>query len=240
MSELIRLDRYVSECGVLSRKQAVPAIKAGRVTVEGEVVTVPGFKISDDVRVTLDGNELTYSRYSYYMLYKPMGCVSAVKDRLSDTVIGYLKDVKTAGLFPVGRLDKDTEGLLLITNDGQLCHDLISPGKHVEKTYYVVSDISLPENATEEFARGIDIGDDKICLPAVLKPSDLIEGYEGHAYELTITEGRFHQIKRMFYRYGAKVVYLKRLSVGGVKLDESLKPGEFRRLNEDELRLLGK
>ena len=111
MSELIRLDRYVSECGVLSRKQAVPAIKAGRVTVDGEVVTVPGFKISEDAGVTLDGNELSYSRYSYYMLYKPAGCVSAVKDKLSDTVIGYLKDVKTTGLFPVGRLDKDTEGL---------------------------------------------------------------------------------------------------------------------------------
>lgn len=240
MSELIRLDRYVSECGVLSRKQAVPAIKAGRVTVDGNVVTVPGEKIKEDARVTLDGNELSYSRYSYYMLNKPAGCVSAVKDKLSDTVTGYLKDVKTTGLFPVGRLDKDTEGLLLITNDGQLCHNLISPVKHVEKTYYVVADRKLPDNAWNEFEKGVDIGDDERCLPAVLKEAELIEGFVGHAYELTITEGRFHQIKRMFYAYDAKVIYLKRLSVGGVMLDEALKPGEYRRLNEEELRMLGR
>ena len=238
MSELIRLDRYISECGVLSRKQAVPAIKAGRVCVNGAVTDIPGCKINDDDTVTLDGNRLNYSRYSYYMLNKPQGCVSAVKDMLSDTVISYLKGVRTEGLFPVGRLDKDTEGLLLITNDGQLCHELISPKKHIEKTYYVVSDRELPEKAYEAFEKGLYIGEEKPCLPAVLKKADLTGEYNGYAYELTITEGRFHQVKRMFYAYEARVVYLKRISEGGVRLDDELAPGDFRRLTDEELKLL--
>ena len=238
MSELIRLDRYISECGVLSRKQAVPAIKAGRVYVNGSIIDIPGYKIREDDEVTLDGNRLNYSRYSYYMLNKPQGCVSAVKDGLSDTVISYLKGVRTDGLFPVGRLDKDTEGLLLITNDGQLCHELISPRKHVEKTYYAVVDKELPEIAYEAFLKGLYIGEEKPCLPAILKKARVIEPYEGYGYELTITEGRFHQVKRMFYAYEARVTYLKRISEGGVKLDEELAPGEFRCLTDDELNKL--
>jgi 16S rRNA pseudouridine516 synthase len=238
MSELLRLDRYISECGVLSRKQAVPAIKAGRVCVNGEVIDTPGYKIDEADTVTLDGKELAYSKYSYYMLNKPQGCVSAVKDRLSDTVISYLKGVRTDGLFPVGRLDKDTEGMLLITNDGQLCHELISPKKHVEKVYYVVADKELPKEAAGAFAKGIDIGDDKVCLPAVLEEAELNGDHKGFAYKLTITEGRFHQVKRMFYTYGSKVVYLKRICIGGVSLDEDLEPGAFRRLTDEELSVL--
>ena len=238
MSEILRLDRYISECGALSRKQAVPAIKSGRVCVNGSVIDTPGYKINEADEVTLDGNRLNYSRYSYYMLNKPQGCVSAVKDNLSDTVISYLKDVRTDGLFPVGRLDKDTEGLLLITNDGQLCHELISPKKHVEKTYYVVSDRELPDKAFEAFEKGLYIGEETPCLPAKLITAQLIEPYKGFAYELTITEGRFHQVKRMFYAYEARVVYLKRISEGGVRLDEELAPGDFRRLTDDELKQL--
>ena len=172
------------------------------------------------------------------MLNKPQGCVSAVKDGLSDTVISYLKGVRTEGLFPVGRLDKDTEGLLLITNDGQLCHELISPKKHVEKTYYTVVDKELPEIAFEAFEKGLYIGEEKPCLPAKLKKAQVIEPYEGYGYELTITEGRFHQVKRMFYAYESRVIYLKRISEGGVKLDEELAPGDFRRLTDDELKQL--
>ena len=238
MSETLRLDRYISECGVLSRKQAVPAIKAGRVSVNGEVIDTPGFKINEADEVTLDGNRLNYSKYAYYMLNKPQGCVSAVKDKLSDTVIAYLKGVRTEGLFPIGRLDKDTEGLLLITNDGQLCHDLISPRKHVEKTYYVVADREIPAGAFEDFEKGVDIGDDKLCLPARLERTDNTDGPEGFAYMLTLTEGRFHQVKRMFYAYESKVTYLKRICVGGVKLDEELAPGDFRRLTDEELSML--
>lgn len=236
MSEMLRLDRFLSECGVTSRKQAVSIIRAGRVSVNGETVSVPGQKIRDDSEVNLDGKMLKYEKYVYYMLNKPAGIVSAVKDKLSDTVIACLKDVRARGLFPVGRLDKDTEGLLLITNDGDLCHFLISPSKSVEKTYYVISDKKLPENAAALFEKGIDIGDETPCLPAVLKTLKKVK--EGHAYELTIMEGRFHQVKRMFYTLGAKVLYLKRISIGGITLDPSLKEGEYRALSPEELNIL--
>lgn len=236
MTEMLRLDRFLAECGAGSRKQAVTIIKAGRVCVNGSTVTEPGLKISEDSEVTLDGNRLNYEKYSYYMLNKPKGCVSAVKDNLSDTVLKYLKDVHARGLFPVGRLDKDTEGFLLITNDGELCHALISPARHVEKTYYVVCDNRLPRNARSLFKKGIDIGDDTLCLPAELKTLKPVD--EGMAYELTITEGRFHQVKRMFYALGSKVLYLKRISIGGVRLDPKLNTGEYRPLSTEELNIL--
>lgn len=236
MSDMLRLDRYLAECGVGSRKQAVSIIKAGRVSVNGSVVTEPGLKISEDEKVSVDGASLKYEKYSYYMLNKPQGCVSAVKDNLSDTVLKYLKGVNTRGLFPVGRLDKDTEGFLLITNDGELCHALISPGRHVDKTYYVVCDRSLPRNARSLFKNGIDIGDDSLCLPARLKAMGHVK--EGMSYELTITEGRFHQVKRMFYALGCKVLYLKRVSIGGVELDPDLEAGAFRALTPKELDIL--
>lgn len=238
MSEMLRLDRFLSECGTGSRKQAVSIIKSGRVKVNGDIVTSPGEKISEDSQVTLDGKMLVHEKYVYYMLNKPSGCVSAVKDKLSDTVIACLKDVRTKDLFPVGRLDKDTEGLLLITNDGDFCHEIISPTKHVEKTYYVICDKQLPDNAAEEFEKGIDIGDDSKCLPAVLKTIGTVE--KGMAYELTITEGRFHQVKRMFYALGAKVIYLKRISIGKVVLDKELKTGQYRTLKKSEIELLKK
>ena len=236
MSEVLRLDRFISECGEGSRKQAVSIIKAGRVKVNGVTVTEPGLKISTDVPVTLDDRMLKYSRYSYYMLNKPQGCVSAVKDHISDTVMSYLKGVNAKGLFPVGRLDKDTEGLLLITNDGDLCHALTSPKRHVNKTYYVLTDRRLPRGARAKIEAGLDIGDETPCLPASLKSKGSVE--DEYAYELTITEGRFHQVKRMFLVFGCKVTYLKRVSEGGVKLDKKLKPGDFRPLTEDELKTL--
>ncbi len=236
MSEMLRLDRYLAECGVGSRKQAVSVIKSGRVSVNGCVVNEPGLKISEDEKVAVDGTLLKYDKYSYYMLNKPKGCVSAVKDNLSDTVLQFLKGVNTRGLFPVGRLDKDTEGFLLITNDGELCHGLISPGRHVEKTYYVVCDKSLPRNARTLFKNGIDIGDDSICLPARIKSQGRVK--EGMSYELTITEGRFHQVKRMFYALGCKVLYLKRVSIGGVMLDPGLESGAYRALTPEELDIL--
>ncbi len=236
MSDMLRLDRFMAECGVGSRKQAVSIIKAGRVSVDGNIVKEPGLKISDGSTVLLDGTALKHEKFSYYMLNKPMGCVSAVKDNLSDTVLEYLKGVHARGLFPVGRLDKDTEGFLLITNDGELCHALISPGRHVEKTYYVISDKRLPRNARFLFKKGIDIGDESLCLPAHLKAIGPVK--EGMSYELTLTEGRFHQVKRMFYALGCKVLYLKRVSIGGVMLDPGLDTGAFRALTTEELDFL--
>lgn len=236
MSEMLRLDKFLSECGTGSRKQAVSIIKSGRVSVSGSIVTEPGLKVSEDADVKLDGNALKYEKYSYYMLNKPSGCVTAVKDKLSDTVLEYLKDAPGKGLFPVGRLDKDTEGFLLITNDGELCHALISPARHVEKTYYVECDKRLPRNARSLFSKGLDIGDDTLCLPAKLKALKPVRG--GMSYELTLTEGRFHQVKRMFYALGCKVLYLKRISIGGVALDPELELGGFRALSAEELDIL--
>lgn len=238
MSEMLRLDRFLSECGTGSRKQAVSIIKNGRVSVDGSIVNEPGTKISEDAVVLLDGNKLNYSKFSYYMLNKPKGCVSAVKDRLSDTVLECLKGINSRGLFPVGRLDKDTEGFLLITNDGELCHALISPSRHVKKTYYVICDKKLPRNARSLFRKGIDIGDETLCLPAELKTLKAVD--EGAAYELTLTEGRFHQVKRMFYSLGSRVLYLKRISINGLKLDPKLSEGEFRALTAEEIDLLKK
>lgn len=236
MSEVLRLDRFISECGEGSRKQAVSMIKSGRVKVGGITVTEPGLKISVDSEVTLDGRKLKYSKYSYYMLNKPQGCVSAVKDHVSDTVISYLKGINAKGLFPVGRLDKDTEGLLIITNDGDLCHALTSPRRHVKKTYFVLTDKRLPRGAKAKIEAGLEIGDETPCLPAEIKSKGAVE--DEFAYELTITEGRFHQVKRMFLAFDCKVTYLKRISEGGVKLDKKLKPGDFRPLNENELKML--
>ena len=236
MSDVLRLDRFLSECGEGSRKQAIKIIKSGRVKVGGLSVTEPGLKISSDIKVTVDGRTLKYSKYSYYMLNKPQGCVSAVKDHISDTVIGYLKGVNVKGLFPVGRLDKDTEGLLFITNDGDLCHSMTSPKHHVSKTYYVLTDKRLPRGAKAKIEGGLDIGDETPCLPAKLKSRGAYE--DEYAYELTITEGRFHQVKRMFLAFGCRVTYLKRISEGGVRLDKKLKPGDFRPLTEGELKIL--
>ncbi len=236
MSDVLRLDRFISECGAGSRKQAVSIIKAGRVKVGGITVREPGVKISPDVSVSLDGRRLKYSKYSYYMLNKPQGCVSAVKDQISDTVISYLKGVNTKGLFPVGRLDKDTEGLLIITNDGDLCHALTSPKRHVNKTYYVLTDKRLPRGARAKFEEGVDIGDETVCRPATVKSRGTVE--DEFAYEITVTEGRFHQVKRMFLAFGCKVTFLKRISEGGVRLDKSLEPGQFRPLKDSELKLL--
>ncbi|MCR5509060.1 MAG: rRNA pseudouridine synthase [Lachnospiraceae bacterium] len=233
---MIRLDRFLSGCGTGSRKSAAGLIRAGRVKVDGNIISDPGHKVSEHASVTLDGSELKYEKYSYYMLNKPAGCVSAVKDALSDTVISYLKGVNTNGLFPIGRLDKDTEGLLLITNDGELCHALTSPRRHVQKAYYTACDKPLAKDAVKRLASGLDIGDDTPCLPAILTKADPYG--EDPAYLLTLTEGRFHQVKRMIYTLGSNVVYLKRLTVGGVKLDESLKPGEFRPLTHDEIAIL--
>ncbi|MCR5420977.1 MAG: rRNA pseudouridine synthase [Lachnospiraceae bacterium] len=238
MSEKLRLDRFISDCCDLSRKQAVPVIREGRVSVDGKVIKEPGLKIDDHASVMLDDKKLEYSRFCYYMFNKPAGCVSAVKDKLSETVLSYLKGVHIEGLFPIGRLDKDTEGLLFITNDGKLCHNLISPRKQVEKVYYVVSDKELDEKAFKAFEDGIDIGEEKKCLPAVIKAVDNMDDNTGYAYELTITEGRFHQVKRMFIAVGAKVMYLKRVAIGGVSLDRDLEKGAYRRLTKEEIELL--
>ena len=171
----------------------------------------------------------------YYMLNKPAGVVSAVTDTREKTVLDLLTGKKRKDLFPVGRLDKDTEGLLLITNDGELSHRLLSPSKHVDKTYFARIQGRATADDIRAFSEGIDIGDEKPALPAVLK---ILKTGDTSEVEITIQEGRFHQVKRMFEAVGKKVIYLKRLSMGSVVLDETLPPGGYRELTKEELERL--
>lgn len=237
MGEKFRLDRYLAECGQGTRSEVKKYIKKGWVTVNGAVAKDGSAKIDTDIdAVCLNGMRLIYEKFRYFMLNKPQGCVSATRDGISQTVLDLLDGEITEGLFPVGRLDKDTEGFLLITNDGQLGHELLSPKKHVDKEYMARVDSKLSDEDERVFAEGVDIGDDKPTMPAEI---ELVaaEGDEW-VYRVVLREGRFHQVKRMFEAFGSRVVYLKRLSMGEVALDERLAPGEYRRLTEEELKAL--
>ena len=240
----MRLDQFLVQANICSRREAKELVKKGRVCVDGDIVTNSAIHIDETKsQVTLDGNEISYEKFRYYMLNKPDGVVSAVRDGLSETVIGLLKDENTNGLFPVGRLDKDTEGLLLITNDGQLSHRLLSPKKHVDKTYLVMADRELSDDEMEHMEEGLDIGDDRPTMPAKIEiyNDGKDSGIEYKAqYLLTIHEGRFHQVKRMFEAVNARVIRLKRLSMGSLKLDENLLPGEYRKLDSKEIENLKK
>lgn len=176
-----------------------------------------------------------YEDFVYIMLHKPAGVVSATEDRRERTVLDLLGDGCKRDIFPAGRLDKDTEGLLLLTNDGELAHQLLSPRKHVDKTYYVQLQGTLTEEHCTLFTRGLDIGDEKLTLPAGLK---ILKAGEKSEALVTIQEGRFHQVKRMFQAVGCEVTYLKRLSMGPLVLDETLERGSYRALTEQEVRQL--
>lgn len=234
----MRLDRFLAECGVGTRSEVRNIIKKNRVSVNGIPTKAIGLKVdvSND-EVCLDGAPLTYEEFRYFMLNKPAGCVSATRDGLSKTVLDLLEGEITRDLFPVGRLDKDTEGFLLITNDGQLGHRLLSPKKHVDKTYLVITDKSLTEEQMDQFRKGVDIGDEDITMPAEIAFWGETERGE-YVFEVILREGRFHQVKRMFEAFGSKVVYLKRTAMGAVELDEGLEPGEYRRLSIQEVEML--
>ena len=232
---MMRLDKFLCEMGVGTRSEVKAYLKKGQVTVNGEVIKKPETKIAEDTdEICYMGQQLYYEAVQYFLLNKPAGCVTATRDNLSDTVMSFLPVNRRDDLFPVGRLDKDTEGLLLITNDGQLAHELLSPKKHVDKTYFAVIDGEVKESHKQQFVEGLDIGDDDLTMPAVLK---IIKSGETSEIELTIQEGRFHQVKRMFEVIGCKVTYLKRISMGSLILGD-LKPGEVRPLTEDEIEKL--
>ena len=235
----MRLDKYLSECTEKTRSQVKALVKKGLVTVDGVPAKSPDMKIDEtSSAVTMDGKTLSYEKYVYYMLNKPEGYVSATNDNLHKTVIDLLFGENTRDLFPVGRLDIDTVGLLLITNDGALSHDLLSPAKHVAKTYEAILDGIVTDEDITMFKTGVDIGEEKLCKPATLKVVDVDEN-KGHSrVYITITEGKFHQIKRMANAIGMDVLFLKRLSMGSLVLDPTLSPGEYRRLTEDELNSL--
>lgn len=232
----LRLDKYLAEMNLGTRSEVKKLITKGQIQVNRTIVKKPEFKldpISD--RVQYQDREITYVTYEYYMLNKPSGVISATEDKRDTTVINLIESRQRKDLFPVGRLDKDTEGLLLITNDGALAHRLLSPKKHVDKTYYAKICGKVTKEDIEIFEKGICIGDEKLTLPAKLV---ILKSGAESEIELTIQEGRFHQVKRMFQAVGKEVVYLKRLSMGGLSLDPSLKPGEYRKLTKEEMEQL--
>lgn len=228
----MRLDKFLCEAGAGTRSEVKQLIRKGAAAVNGEVEKAADRKIEEYDKVTLYGRALSYQKFRYYLLHKPSGVITATEDKKERTVMELLQGIDTRELFPVGRLDKDTEGLLLITNDGELAHLLLSPRKHVDKTYFVRTKLPLPEEALERLAEGVDIGDEKPTLPAVVKRLTDTE------IELTIREGRFHQIKRMLTAVVNEVIYLKRLSMGTLRLPADLLAGEFRELTEEEIQEL--
>ena len=232
---MLRLDKFLCEMNVGTRSQVKSYLKLGMVTVNNETVTRPEYKIDENAdAVSFQGKLLSYRKYAYFMLNKPAGVVSATEDASCETVAELLKDTGCRGLFPVGRLDKDTEGLLLMTNDGGLAHNLLSPNKHVGKVYYVELTGKLSDREKEQLEAGVDIGEEKPTLPAK------VEEISDHAVYLTITEGKFHQVKRMMQAVDNQVVYLKRVAMGSLLLDEALPPGGYRALTEEEISLLKK
>ena len=248
----MRLDKYLAEMGKGTRSQLKQDLKRGLVTVNGQVEKSADRKVDPSVdKVTYAGEDVSYVAYEYYLLHKPAGYISATEDRRQETVLDLIADRSRDDLFPVGRLDKDTEGLLLITNDGDLAHRLLHPKKHVDKTYFARVRGRATQEMVQAFADGLDIGDDKPTLPAVMEivstgGRSVVVTEEGSQEEIetsevkiTIREGRFHQVKRMMEAVGSEVLYLKRLTMGPLQLDEDLALGEYRRLTEDEKRALG-
>ena len=238
MAKLMRLDKYLVEMNKGSRTQIKDAAKKGRIQVNGVPEKKTERKIDPETdEVTFDGQAVSYRAMEYIMLYKPQGVISATEDKRHRTVIDLLSGENRSDLFPVGRLDIDTEGLLLLTNDGDLTHRLLAPGKHVDKVYFARIEGKLPETAVEQMAAGLTLTDGTPVMPGKL---EILKQWEkGAEILLTIQEGKFHQVKRMFEALGCQVVFLKRLSMGSLKLDPELKPGEYRPLTEEELELLG-
>ncbi len=229
----LRLDKFLADMGYGTRSGIKKEIAKGSVAVNGTVLKRPETKIdTEQDTVCFKGETAAYARYEYFMLNKPAGVVCATSDRQEKTVVDLIQDKKRDDLFPVGRLDKDTEGLLLVTNNGELAHQLLSPKKHVDKVYFARVRGTVTDEDIKMFSEGLDIGDEKKTLPAKLR---IISSGEISETEITIQEGRFHQIKRMFAAVGKEVIYLKRLSMGTLTLDESLAPGEYRRLTEEEV-----
>ena len=229
----LRLDKYLADMGIGTRSEIKEIIKKGQVSVNGESVKRPEFKVDPEMDiVTLSGKKIAYAKFSYYMLNKPAGYVSATEDEIHKTVLDILEVPQKKDFFPVGRLDIDTEGLLLITNDGALAHKLLSPKKHVKKTYFAKIRGRVDDTDVTRMKAGLDIGEKKPTLPAELV---ILTSDEISEICLTITEGKFHQVKRMFEAVGKEVLYLKRLSMGTLSLDDTLKPGQYRPLSEKEI-----
>ena len=226
----MRLDKFLCDTAGLTRTEAKNAVKKGQIAVNGQVQKAADFKVKENTdTVTFQGKPLSYAAFHYYILHKPAGVITATEDKKESTVMDILREEKVKNLFPVGRLDKDTEGLLLITDDGELAHNLLSPKKHVDKEYLVKVRDSISEEDCRKLWEGVDIGDEKPTAPAK------VERVAEKEILLTIREGRFHQVKRMLQAVGNEVLYLKRLSMGSLRLPEDLEKGAYRPLSEEEI-----
>ena len=237
MGKKMRVDKLLSNVGVASRAELKKYCKQGLISVNGKVINNPGVQVdseNDDVR--FNGEKIVYREFVDIMLNKPDGYISATFDKYDPIVLDLIdQSYLVFEPFPVGRLDKDTEGLLVLTNDGQLAHRVLSPKKHVPKTYYAKIQGKVTEEDILAFEKGVILDDGYETMPSQLK---ILKSDDMSEIELTIHEGKFHQVKRMFESVGKKVVYLKRLSMGKLKLDESLKLGEYRELTEEEVKLI--
>lgn len=235
MSKKLRIDKILSNVGYGSRAEIKKYCKYGIVSVNGEVVNNPGLQVDpENDEIIFDGEKVNYREFIYIMLNKPGGYISATYDKFDPIVLDLIDpSYLVFEPFPVGRLDKDTEGLLVLTNDGQLSHRVLSPKKHVPKTYYAKVEGKVTNEDILEFEKGVVLDDGYKTMPSKL---NILKSDEISEIELTINEGKFHQVKRMFESVGKKVVYLKRLSMGNLKLDESLALGEYRELTLDEIK----
>lgn len=280
----MRLDKFLADMGVGSRSDLKKAIRKSLVTVNGAVEKDPGAQVSAEDHICFDGTEIRYAEQQYYMLHKPAGVLSASEDRRQTTVVDLINlndELVRKDLFPVGRLDKDTEGLLIITNDGPLAHQLLVPKHHIDKTYYAIVTGTITEDDQRAFTRGIRYDEKLTALPATLRvlstgktvadlrrelgftatserllrtrlagpafigaeePADITEDSLVSEVEITIQEGKFHQIKKMVKALpgGKEILYLRRITMGALRLDPKLAPGEFRKLSEDEIKILKK
>jgi 16S rRNA pseudouridine516 synthase len=242
MKQTQRLDKILAHSGIGTRSEIKLLVKRGDVTVNGKAVKDSGLQVNPTLdQIEVDGEQVFFQAQTYLMMNKPQGVISATEDTRERTVLDLLKPpFDHLALFPVGRLDKDTEGLLLLTDDGKLAHNLLSPKKHVAKTYYAEIDGLVDPSDQTAFRKGVELDDGYVTMPAQLVI--LVEGdpalLKESKIELTIMEGKFHQVKRMFLAVGKKVTYLKRISMGNLMLDEYLAPGQYRELTEDELQQL--
>ena len=278
----MRLDKFLADMGVGSRSDLKKAIRKSLVTVNGAVEKDPGAQVSAEDRICFDGAEIRYAEQQYYMLHKPAGVLSASEDRRQTTVVDLINlndELVRKDLFPVGRLDKDTEGLLIITNDGPLAHQLLVPKHHIDKTYYAIVTGTITEDDQRAFTRGIRYDEKLTALPATLRvlstgktvaelrralgftatserllrtrlagpafigaedPADITDDTLVSEVEITIQEGKFHQIKKMVKALpgGKEILYLRRITMGALRLDPALAPGEFRKLRQEEIKIL--
>lgn len=224
----LRIDKYLADMGIGTRAQVKDMIRRGMVQVDGKTILDNGYKVTEEQKIVCNGEQVSYLAYEYYMLNKPAGVVTATTDAREKTVMDLIFSTRK-DLFPVGRLDKDTEGLLLITNDGMLAHQLLSPKKHVDKTYYVRLAHPVDAMYVPAFQAGLVLSDGTKTLPARFESIDEYSAY------LTIQEGKFHQVKRMFLVLDNQVLYLKRISFGNLYLEDDLQVGQFRPLTAEEI-----